>query len=31
MDATVDIEMNMTDAEVRDELIRECRERDGRG
>ena len=31
MDAAVDIEMNhMTDAEVRDELIRECRERDGR-
>jgi hypothetical protein len=31
MDATADLEMNqMTDAEVRDELIRECRERDGR-
>src|SRR5260370_9575593 len=31
MDATVDLEMNdTTDAEVRDELIRECRERDGR-
>src|SRR5258708_20938818 len=31
MDAAVDLEMNhVTDAEVRDELIRECRERDGR-
>jgi hypothetical protein len=31
MDATADLEMNqMTDAEVRDELIRECREKDGR-